>query len=446
MKNKINDIDNLFSEKLKNFSEKPSDNIWEDIKEELIFDVRRRRINRIKWIAASVIILFTFSMIFLFVPDNNIDKKISENNIEKSILKDSLILNKYNTNKKSDKPKNIKKLQVSKKEFAVAKKITPSDKKNINKKLIANSKNSNTKIQLRISNIENLPKQIVAVNLLNNSNLIQIQQINKRSEYVIYDFISEDIMINKPEIIRWSVVGDFTSGYSYRNIELNDVSYSTVALKQEFNENEKGLYAFSYGLKIRYNTKSNFSFLSGVNFSSLGQKNNEIVSYKSPDNSINIPTSIGNIKISNSKMSIINSSKVDTDTLIDGTNFKYLSDLGLTQKLKYIEIPFEVKYTVIDKSFKFNIIGGISTGVLINNNTYLEKDNESIELDGAGGLKSFIYNGVVGLGLEYNIYNNMSLVLEPSFKYYLSSINKKTIIKYYPYIFNCSFGICYSFK
>lgn len=461
MGNKKNDIDSLFSEKLLKFSEKPSDNVWNDIKEELIFGIRQKRISRYKWIAACLVILFASFILFLFIPEKNIEKKFAENKIEnilpeknieknfaetkieKKLLEKNNVVDKHEIKKESENFENIKQ-QLPEKDIAVAEEIIPSNKKNI--AIIKKDEESKISNHLRLSNIEALPKQIFALNISNNSNSIQISQLNKRAEYIIYDFISDDIMIDKKQIIRWALEGDFTSGYSFRDIELNDVSYSSVALKQEFDEFEKGMYAYSYGMKLRYNTKSNFSFLSGLNFSSFGQQNDKIVSYESPDNSINIRSSIGNIKISNQRNNIINSAKVNTDTLIDGTNYRYLSDLGLTQKLKYIEIPFEVKYKFIDNIFKFNIIGGISTGILIKDQTYLNSEDDKIELDGISGLKSLVYNGIFGLGLEYDVTRQMAFKLEPSFKYYLSAINKNTIIKYNPYIFNCSFGISYSFK
>jgi hypothetical protein len=48
---------------------------------------------------------------------------------------------------------------------------------------------------------------------------------------------------------------------------------------------------------------------------------------------------------------------------------------GIEQHLDYLELPFNLRYTVIDRSIEVQLVGGVSTNFLINN--YVTMETES---------------------------------------------------------------------
>ena len=57
------------------------------------------------------------------------------------------------------------------------------------------------------------------------------------------------------------------------------------------------------------------------------------------------------------------------------------------------------------------------------------------------GLKKTSYGYLLGAGLEYSLYNGMSIFMEPAFKGSISSLTQNTAYYCYPYSFGLNAGI-----
>jgi len=54
-------------------------------------------------------------------------------------------------------------------------------------------------------------------------------------------------------------------------------------------------------------------------------------------------------------------------------NLQYM-DNSLRQNFSYLELPVIMRYKLIDKTIDFNVIGGLSSNVLVNNAVYTSMD------------------------------------------------------------------------
>jgi len=104
-----------------------------------------------------------------------------------------------------------------------------------------------------------------------------------------------------------------------------------------------------------------------------------------------------------------------------------------------------LRYKVIDKSIDVNIIGGISSNVLVANSVYASIDGQKYEVGKTDGLNMISFSSSVGMGMEYNLSGNFSLNLEPTLRYYINPFSPVSGIKIHPYSFGLFSGLTYRF-
>lgn len=299
-----------------------------------------------------------------------------------------------------------------------------------------------------------LPKTMqIASNQLNNT---------------LSDF-SDPIIVELPKMRRWSIEVQVAPQYSYRNISNIGTGLPS---KSEFNAQEEGLIAYAGGIKVSYETTSRLSFQVGVIYSEIGQTLTNVYSIPSFNGGKNMPSAIGDVAsetrywagnslgaISDNRQNNteLNASNITNNTVADyyglsisenpksRESTKIRVDGSINQQLKYIEIPFLARYTIIDKRIGFQIVGGISPNVLIGNSVLVKTSNSKENIGETENLSSINYNSNIGLGIFYRILKNTTLTFEPSFKYYINSISTNNDINYHPYSFGLYTGVRYKF-
>ena len=118
----------------------------------------------------------------------------------------------------------------------------------------------------------------------------------------------------------------------------------------------------------------------------------------------------------------------------------------LNKTFEYIEVPIILKYKVIESKIDIHVLGGMSTNFLINNRLYYNTiDGKRNSIPEATDFSRFNYSSIVGLGFEYPIVSNLLLNFEPSFKYFINSINNDNYINSHPYSFAFFSGLSYKF-
>ena len=107
-------------------------------------------------------------------------------------------------------------------------------------------------------------------------------------------------------------------------------------------------------------------------------------------------------------------------------------------------MPFALKYKIYDKTIALNLIGGLSSNVLIGNKVFVGSGLNRQNVGKTTDMNNFILSSTVGMGVEYNISENLALNLEPTVHYYLTPLNQSAS-RINPYMFGLFSGLSYKF-
>tara|TARA_R110001583_G_scaffold99175_3_gene244458 strand:+ start:7711 stop:9030 length:1320 start_codon:yes stop_codon:yes gene_type:complete len=432
-------IDKMFSDGLKNLSVQPRPELWGNINASVKLARRKKRAAVIfisLAAAASLALLFTISNTAIFKTDNRINnvELISETKSNQVEAKSELANEKmYTTNKKNAKSVNETN-QVSKKhdKELLALNNTNTSELFSERKIIIQM----VMPEMQVTKLDNyslgmrlFEKRIGDDNLANLSRLKDSLIIVRNLR--LLDQFDESNKKNK----EWSVLGQFSSAYSSYNGDKSG------------NNSEDGLISIGGGVKLNWQAGKKLAIQTGIIYNKFGQQlagrnsARENAAFMTDiglrDNvSTSIETSAGNIKMK------------EEPRLYDSNEFlsarvSSSSSPDMVQSFEAIEIPFILRYSLIDKKFGLHMSGGLSTNLMIGNRVYDKSTRET--LGETSGIRSTNFSTSFSLGLEYKLNSKFSLSMEPAFKYYLNSINKDSDFNYKPYSIGLSSGIRYKF-
>ena len=432
-------IDKMFSDGLKNLSVQPRPELWGNINASVKLARRKKRAAVIfisLAAAASLALLFTISNTSIFKPDNRINdvEFISEtksNQVEaKSVLANEKT---YTFNQKNAKSVNETN-QVSKKhdKELLALNNTNTSELFSERKIVAQM----VMPEMQVAELDNyslvmrlFEKRIEDDNLANLSRL-KDSLIIVRNVRLLDQFDKSDKR-NK----EWSILGQVSSAYSSYNGDKSG------------NNSEDGLISIGGGVKLNWQAGKKLAIQTGIIYNKFGQQlagrnsARENAAFMTDiglrDNvSTSIETSAGNIKMKEEPR------LYDSNEFLSG-RVSSSSSSDMVQSFEAIEIPFILRYSLIDKKFGLHMSGGLSTNLMIGNRVYDKSTRET--LGETSGIRSTNFSTSFSLGLEYKLNSKFSLSMEPALKYYLNSINKDSDFNYKPYSIGLSSGIRYKF-
>jgi hypothetical protein len=117
----------------------------------------------------------------------------------------------------------------------------------------------------------------------------------------------------------------------------------------------------------------------------------------------------------------------------------------LYQDLSFLELPVIVRYKVVDRKVGLNLVGGMSYNFLVNNNVYAVRDEGRYPVGTTEGLNEVSLSSSLGMGMEYKLSQNLSLNIEPTFRYYLNPFNTAKTTGTHPYAIGIFSGVAYKF-
>jgi hypothetical protein len=265
-------------------------------------------------------------------------------------------------------------------------------------------------------------------------------------------YLPEDVTTKSPD--RWSIAALASpTYYSKFGSGNNDASKQLMA-------SEQPLISYSGGVAFTYKISKRFSVQSGLYYSSLGQEVDGINSFGGFQNFVytkgtrnfEVRTTSGTIYTNNGDVFLISSGPDDrimTNYTIDvfdpeKANLKPLNS-SIRQNFSYLELPVVLRYKFVDRMIDFNIIGGLSYDMLINNSAFAIYDGAKYQIGKTEGLNPNSLSSSLGLGMEYNFSDKLSLNLEPTFRYYLNPFNQATGSGMHPYSFGIFSGLSFRF-
>ena len=467
-------IDKLFEEGLKGFRGKPPNHSWDRLNNDLNKEKFRKTLVHVRWMAASLLILMAFGAGYFYAkykinnqPEMVKDEIISQpydqiespsRETEKFVLTDNdnsdievqTPQDIIETSSGSEKTDNI----VQRKNHTDKKQVIDSKEKAENlfteipsqETHTTKSEDSGMEVAEDVSisiNEEVQEAKKLTIDIPTKNEEIANLEINPISP--IYD---DNFNLKPKKKQRWSVGAQFAPVLSYRDIGTsysNGQGSGSNNTESDFNNDEEALLAFTGGVDVNYNFRERWSIQSGLYFSRIGQVNNNALNFTQENNQYllySINTSTGDISIIFEKVpDDIRKFEAPKDTieLIDAKNIKVVQNFDL------FEIPFLIKYKILNKKLAINISGGLSPAYLLKNNTILEVESQKYDVGSSSNLNTMIFNTTFALGIEYALFKKLAINFEPTFKYSLNPINKDSQYNYHPYYLALYTGIRYSF-
>ena len=236
----------------------------------------------------------------------------------------------------------------------------------------------------------------------------------------------------KQKINRWQVTPNLAPVYfgSLQNGSPLDESLDNN--DKNYNNN------ISYGLSVNYALNKKVKVRTGVNVFSVDYDTQGIVFYQDMNAKMmkNIdPTLQG------SMIQIKPLSNVSTEVnRIVSERF----DGVLNQKMGFIEMPFELSYTLLNRKFGVEVLGGFSTLFLNKNEIFLRTDGLNTKIGTANNINDIHFSTNLGIGVHYKLFKNFDARLEPTFKYQLNTFTNGSS-EFRPYIFGVYSGVSYRF-
>lgn len=310
----------------------------------------------------------------------------------------------------------------------------------------------NLTLEEKLSNFEyNLPSQLVP----------NTSQLNKTEDYAL---LADEIQIQqniltieqlgheKNKENRWSIIGQVSSTYS---------SYSGDSKGSNI---ESGIWSVGGGAKVNYAMNEKLAFQTGIVYNRFGQDlssgrggrdwaadatsnpdANLIPEEKLLGSVVSYPsvTSAGVIRLSGgSNLPMADPAR---DEFASSYSSSYSSSADLIQSFKAIEIPFLMRYNLIQKQVGVFVSGGISANMIVGNGVYDQSDGGNKKIGEIEGIRATNFSSQFSFGLEYRLNSKLQIGLEPSVKYYLNSINTSSQYQYKPYSIGIFTGIRYDF-
>ena len=118
----------------------------------------------------------------------------------------------------------------------------------------------------------------------------------------------------------------------------------------------------------------------------------------------------------------------------------------VNQYFHFVEIPIILKYKLIERKLDFQVIGGLSTNLLIDSDiSYYDAEGNKNYIPEITSYNRFTYSSILGVGAEYPIFSKFTLNLEPAFKYHLNPVNSNNFYATRKFSFALYSGINYKF-
>jgi hypothetical protein len=252
---------------------------------------------------------------------------------------------------------------------------------------------------------------------------------------------------------RWSIAAIASPTYYSR------INSGGDALSSQIVNSEQQLFTYSGGVSFSYKITKRFSIQSGLYYSSLGQKVDGVNSFSGfsqynqtkGTHSFEVLTANGTIYANNPDIYL--SANVTQRVVTDYTKDIFDPEKAslepvssyLNQNFSYLEFPVVLRYKLVDKTISINLIGGLSYNVLVKNTVTATQNGSDYSVGDTKGLSALSLSSSLGMGMEYNISNKLSLNLEPTFRYYLNPFSVSTGSYMHPYTFGIFSGVSYKF-
>lgn len=300
------------------------------------------------------------------------------------------------------------------------------------------SKNSSDAVNENKNIVNNVQNKLESLHSNDNSNPV-INKIDSLKIAMKEPNELEELLNEKekkkvePKLNRWQVTPNIAPIYFSSTVNGSPLDSRLESNSKNYNINNQ-----SYGLGVNYAVTKKWNVRTGVNAFSVNYVTNQVLYYQN---------NYASSKIANLNPNVFGSlisieSLQNVNSIMGKFQEKY--EGSINQKMGYIEVPFELSYKLINKKFGVNIIGGMSTLFLKQNEVFLEGNGLNVKIGEANNLNSVHFSTNFGLGMKYEFIKHFEARVEPVLKYQINTFSNDSG-GFKPYIIGVYTGLSYSF-
>jgi len=433
-------IDNIFNDKFKYAEKTPPGEIWDSISAKLPFKKRNKRIIPIWYLMAGTAAVLAIMVLIFRDNSSPISNQKITNSPEKSVNKnnsDSPDVSKF----QESEPESLFELKNDVVQTKIQKPESQNTKENQNNNI------TDKKSQISKDNKKNTPSSYAATEV-NNMEIESSQEESLNSDYKLSQLIQNDVEIVANDSITLledniANVEDIEELLNKKEVE--ESIKTTISKRLSVTTTAGALYfdnlSGGSGIDEQFannNSSSEITTSYGINF---GYQISQKIKIRTGISQINLVSNTQNVAY----FSIINSRVIEGSELFNSiSEGNVVSVFGkVNQNIGFIEVPSEVEYSIINKKFGINLIGGFSTLFLNKNKISINTENFNTDLGKAKNLNEISFTANAGLGLSYKISSQFHFNIEPIFKYQLNTF--KDTKNFNPYYFGIYSGFSFKF-
>ncbi len=494
------DIGNVFEDKLRDFSESPSDAVWDAIASEIDQNSRKRIVPFWYYFGAGILaVTIIFGLLYIQPRESNSPKSdsiiniVTEENSSKEELEKPLIKvvskekeleviasDTSNSNTPIAAQSNMDHSQNPSKSKSnkITKSYSTKNKSN-NNQLILDKKENTLLIDIqkklaileksKIDNEENARKrykakiaqelnEAIATQKEENKKTLKaweqeqeaIAQAKKKKEQLqqgekiaqVIENHTKQLKIPKTDAQRDLDRKESTEYALAISPYTSLLSYGSLARGSSIDDRlvdnpREAINTTGYGIRADYSLNEKVSIRFGIGFAPLKYRT-ENFQVSSIDGNINI------FQLSGINTQNLNQNPIETSP--EAQAFFNQNDIvSIEQDISYIEVPVDFQYRILNKRIALSLNTGLSLFVLNNNSVFATADSgQSILIGQETDLNSLSLAFNLGLGTHYNVSKKWRFDAEPVFKYQLNPyIDGNSNFR--PYYFGLQFGLSYKF-
>jgi len=473
MKQKKN-IDQLFNERFANHQADPASHVWDKIQARLEKD-KKDRVIAIWWraagVAASLALIFSLAGLLDNTQINVVVEQ--QQNIEQNPATSPKIDKAVEINLRQDEPRVAASNKAAQNQ-TITPKVEVNDNKTSKNEIIVLNKPKNAVAKLAVKKNPGVPAKNLGVAVVKPKKLPVVsdnQEIFNHNQLVvpsrssaiitalenispegaekqsIFDAIKEQKQLESKD-----AVAKISSQENLWEIAPNiaPVYYNTLSqgssIDASFADNsQSGDVNISYGIGVRYALSDRLKIRSGISNVALSYSTAGIELGDGP-----VSLALKTIDYASEGVVVIAqdlgtfSSQNQDGTFGDITPKSTNGEAFINQNISYYEVPLELSYTLFDSAFGLDVIGGVSTLLLGNNEVSVIAGSYNEVLGSANNLSSLSFATNIGLGLHYKMSSKFRLNIEPMFKYQLNPYTDSSV-SFKPYYLGVYTGLSFKF-
>jgi hypothetical protein len=222
-------------------------------------------------------------------------------------------------------------------------------------------------------------------------------------------------------------------------------SFHTAGVTDQSSPNqEQGIVSWGGSASVQYAFSKRYFFETGVTLNTLGQQEKNLYIVASNASNVEVrnyggvSNSYGVLSVPNTNLRVMGDKGVSSLST-DAINASSFNKVNALQRFRYLEVPFLIGKGFKLKSLNLKVKAGLVVGFLIDNR--LDLTGTNLKLQGkTQGVDPIIASTQASIGISYPVANRCNLIIEPTFRIGLKSLNS-TSGKNYPFATYIKFGI-----